>query len=172
MYSANFSLEVRSKLPSFPLLPDPMVKTLPSRSLQAPTSPVLRGANASLRLGNLPPRPPLPPPSRPARPAVGWQAISIWLLNGIPRSSYILSWDRVDPLLIINQLPCSTINITLTKSRSVVVWSSRTHNNNFANRVGKWECPSVTSRPVVNLSVVPTSSPEGILGEPRSIRLQ
>ena len=33
-------------------------------------------------------------------------------------------------------------------------------------------CPSVTSRPVVYFSVVPTSSPEGISGEPRSIRLQ
>jgi hypothetical protein len=36
----------------------------------------------------------------------------------------------------------------------------------------KRECPSVTSCPVVNLSVVPTRSPEGISGEPRSIRLQ
>ncbi len=34
------------------------------------------------------------------------------------------------------------------------------------------KCPSVTSRPVVYFSVVPKSSPEGILGEPRSIRLQ
>ena len=32
------------------------------RSLQAPTSPGLRGADASLRLGNLPPCPTLPPP--------------------------------------------------------------------------------------------------------------
>ncbi len=38
--------------------------------------------------------------------------------------------------------------------------------------VGKWECPSVTSRPVVNLSVVITRSPEDLSGEPRSIRLQ
>ncbi len=38
--------------------------------------------------------------------------------------------------------------------------------------VGNEMCPSVTSRPVVYFSVVPTSSPEGILGEPRSIRLQ
>jgi hypothetical protein len=38
--------------------------------------------------------------------------------------------------------------------------------------VGNQECPSVTSRPVVYFSVVPTSLPEGISGEPRSIRLQ
>ena len=53
----------RSMSPSFPLLPDPMVNTFPSRSLQAPTSPLLRGSDpGSFRLGNLPPRPPLPPP--------------------------------------------------------------------------------------------------------------
>ena len=34
------------------------------------------------------------------------------------------------------------------------------------------KCPSVTSRPVVYFSVVPKSSPEGISGEPQSIRLQ
>jgi hypothetical protein len=38
--------------------------------------------------------------------------------------------------------------------------------------VGNQECPSVTSCPVVYFSVVPTSLPEGISGEPRSIRLQ
>jgi hypothetical protein len=45
--------------PSFPLLPDPMVKKLPSRSLQAPSSPPFLGIVLGLlRLGNLSPCPP------------------------------------------------------------------------------------------------------------------
>ncbi len=42
----------------------------------------------------------------------------------------------------------------------------------LVSTVGNQECPSVSSRPVVYFSVVPMSLPEGISGEPRSIRLQ
>jgi hypothetical protein len=52
-----------------------------------------------------------------------------------------------DPLLIINQLPCSMIDIALTKSRSVVVRSSRTHNIILQFVLERKYLP-VTSRPV------------------------
>ncbi len=53
---AIFSIEVQSISPSLPLLPEPMVKIWPLRSLQAPTSDALHGTVPE----GVPPRPPRP----------------------------------------------------------------------------------------------------------------
>jgi hypothetical protein len=69
-------------------------------------------------------------------------------------------WDIVDPLLFVVQ--CDLYRTpTFTLDRCSIDQQST---NNFAVRVGRREYPSITSRPVVYLSVVPTSSPEGIRG--------
>ena len=51
------------------------------------------------------------------------------------------------------------------------LWETVTHISD-GQGVGNQECPSVCSRPVVSYSVVPMSLPEGISGEPWSLRLQ
>jgi hypothetical protein len=60
--------------------------------------------------------------------------------------------------------PQTTITSFFTLSRIRIQQSNRQESESrvLENR----ECPSVTSRPVINLSVVPSSSPEGIPGKP------
>ncbi len=61
------------------------------------------------------------------------------------------------------------INFTMKRAAYLVHHAKFQYNINKMMRqdiVGNRECPSVSSRPVVSYSVVPTSLPEGILGEP------